>query len=114
MVRASSFPMVLDGMGPTSPTPGSRRVSTLVPSRVQVMPTQDMHAGVERVQLSFLPWGTAPAKSRSACLSEFLRSAIAKGRRVIMAKNLKHERKMKQNFIGSFCSGICLATKGDE
>lgn len=84
-LRASNFPRVLAGIGPTSPTPGSRRERTRVPPLVQLMPTQDVQAGVAGFQLSFGSWGTAAANARSACLSEF-KSPSAKGRRVSMTK----------------------------
>lgn len=54
-LKASNFPRMLAGMGPTSPTPGSRSSSTRVPSGLQVMPTQDEQIGVTALQLSFRP-----------------------------------------------------------
>lgn len=84
-LSASSLLIVLFGIGPTSPTPGSRRATTRVLSLLQVMPTQDLQTGVVELQLSFRKCGTATAKSRRACLSE-LRSAKARGNRVTMMK----------------------------
>jgi len=52
-LRASNFPRVLAGIGPTSPTPGSRREATRVPSEVHLMPTQDVQIEVAGFQLKF-------------------------------------------------------------
>lgn len=41
-LRASSFPIVLAGMGPDSPTPGRWMPITLVPSSLHEMPTQEL------------------------------------------------------------------------
>jgi len=98
---ASSLPSVLDGMVPTSPTPGSRTVTTRVPFSLQVMPSQDLHTEVDGFHAKFRRWGIALAKSRRACLSE-LRSAMTKGKIITMTK-----RKLERSFMEScFLEGI--------
>jgi hypothetical protein len=54
IARASNFPIVLAGIGPYRPTPGSRTESTREPSRVQFMPTQ-VQTEVAGFQLIFRP-----------------------------------------------------------
>uniref|UniRef100_A0A2P2LUT7 Putative inactive receptor kinase At5g58300 isoform X1 n=1 Tax=Rhizophora mucronata TaxID=61149 RepID=A0A2P2LUT7_RHIMU len=66
-------------MCPKNPTPGSRSSTTRVPSELQVTPTQELQTEYEEFQLRCRRWGTAAAKSRRACLSEF-RLAVARGR----------------------------------
>jgi hypothetical protein len=66
------------------------------------MPTQDLQTAAVGLQLRLRRWGTAAAKSRSACLSE-LRSEIARGRRLIMMKR-KVNAAVEENLMES-----CLA-----
>ena len=96
---ASSLPSVLDGMVPTSPTPGSRTLTTRVLFSLQVMPTQDVQTEVDGFHIRFRRCGTALAKSRRACLSE-LRSAIARGKRIIVTKR-KDATEVEWNFMES-------------
>lgn len=77
--RASSFPMVPDGIGPTSPIPGRWTATTRVPWVLQVIPAQEVQIGEATFQLSFRLCGTLAAKLRRACLSEF-KSAQMRGR----------------------------------
>lgn len=76
---ASSFPMVPDGIEPTSPIPGRWRAITRVLSVLHVTPAQVVQISEATFQLSFRPCGTLAAKLRSACLSEF-KSAQMRGR----------------------------------
>lgn len=85
ILKLSIFPKLFFGSGPMSPTPGSRTSTTWAPSLLQVMPTQEEQIGVAGFQLIFRPCGTAAAKSRRACLSEF-RSPRHSERRVATTK----------------------------
>lgn len=105
ILTASSLPSVFDGMVPTSPTPGSRTLTTRVLSSLQVMPTHDSQTEVVGFHVRFRRWGIALAKSRRACLSE-LRSAITKGKRITMTKR-KEMSEVEGNFMAScFLEGI--------
>ncbi len=76
-----------------------------MPSFVQETPTQDVQTGVEGFQLRLRRWGTAAAKLRSACLSEF-KSEIARGRRVSMMKR-EVSTEVEQNLMGSCLTKSC-------
>ena len=86
--RASSFPIVFGGIGPNSPRPGRWMAITLVPSLLQVMPTQEVQIGTVEFQFSFRTCGTAEANRSRASESE-VRSAVVTrrlcSRRVIPA-----------------------------
>lgn len=104
---APSFPSVLAGIGPDSPTPGSRRATTSVWFESHVTPIQ-AQMGVAEFQLSFRPWGTVAEKLKRTCLSEF-RSAVAGGRRKIRKKRKEKDAKEKDLSLGCFMGSSGLA-----
>lgn len=108
ILSAPSFPSVLAGIGPDSPTPGSRRVSTWVWFESHLTPIQEVQIGVARFQLSFRPWGTVTEKLRRACLSEF-RSAVAGGRIKIRKRRKDNDAKEKDLSFGCFMGSSALA-----
>ena len=76
ILRASSFPIVFNGIGPNRPWPGRWIAITRVPSSLQVMPTQEEQMGSVEFQFSFLTCGTAEANWRSAWASDFKSAVI--------------------------------------
>lgn len=54
-LRASSFPILLAGMGPESPTPGRWMAIIRVSFRLQEMPIQEVQTGALGFQLSLRP-----------------------------------------------------------
>jgi hypothetical protein len=67
-------------MEPYSPIAGIWMAITRDPFELQVTPTQELQIGAPEFQLSFRAGGTAAAKSRRACLSDFKSAIIITGK----------------------------------